>query len=67
MFNIEQALFVPTVFIRYNPDEYRGEQFPTEARLSTLLHCIKDAIRNKKESCLIQLYYDGYGKRMKLD
>ena len=72
MINICQALGMPTIFIRYNPDEYinnNGKKcnLKFHKRSEILLNCLNNAIMeisnplNKNSLCsVIYLYYDNY-------
>lgn len=66
MVNIQQALALPTIFIRYNPDNYKinGVSIETNktTRLATLANWIKHAKENVPKEALqvAYLFYDEY-------
>ncbi|CAG8715276.1 4427_t:CDS:2, partial [Funneliformis caledonium] len=70
MWDIAQALGIPTLFIRYNPDSYRMFNGITKdsndrKRKQELLMCLSDAVKSPpaEESQFLRvvyLFYDGY-------
>jgi hypothetical protein len=66
MINIQQALALPTIFIRYNPDSYKVQDkiqiTSKEKKLSTLLNWLKHAkeVPPTEQIQVAYLYYDEY-------
>lgn len=63
MVNISQALGMPTIFIRYNPDKYKSiNQLSTLKRHETLLNWINHIMKQKLDTYCkaLYLFYDEY-------
>jgi len=69
MWDIAQALGIPTLFIRYNPDNYMFNGITKDSndreRKQELLMCLSDAVKSPpaEESQFLRvvyLFYDGY-------
>ncbi len=65
MVNITHSLGMPTLFVRYNPDKYKGLQLTEKKRHKVLLHWLKWSLetkpKNKKEFLrVLYICYDGF-------
>ena len=73
MVNVGEIFQMPTLFIRYNPDEYKTtdlEEISERKRLSNLKEIIKKYIKTETIPalcCMIQLFYDGYSVNQPLE
>ena len=63
MVNVSQALGMPTRFVRYNPDAFKGARVSKAAREATLVQNVKWALEHGPRDAFcdaIYLFYDGY-------
>jgi EsV-1-7 cysteine-rich motif len=66
MKNLAEMFFLPTLYIRFNPDEYKTpdlEEVPMKKRLVRLKQVLEKYMNMEKLGCtigIIQLYFDGW-------